>query len=212
MGLFGLSPLALQGQSTDLRSWIGADYTYKWSKKIDVKLEQQFRFHQDLRALSGSVSEIALKYDLPMAMKLGAGYRFSTSPLEHNHRFNIGMRWKWNFGDVAFTYRLKYQSESAWFRQFDNAFRSKFQFAWHASKKHDPYFFLETFQSQRPEIQGDSKVRWGLGNEFDVGKRKTLNAFVFYQYQLNQPNPERAFVVGLSYSAAKKRKKKKKKE
>lgn len=174
-------------------------------------MEQQLRFHQDLAAFSGSISEVQLKYDLPMPLKLSVGYRFTASPLQHNHRLSMGLRYKVNFGDVAFIYRAKYQSESAWFNQFENDFRNKFKLSWHASKKHDPYVFLETFQSQRREIQGDSKVRWGLGNQFDVGKRKTLNAFVFYQYELNQPNPQRAVVLGVSYSSAKKRKKKKKK-
>ena len=197
-------------QRQDARLWAGLDITQPFRKGFDFNVGQQFRWDQNLNRFDGALTDIELKFKLMKGVKVGAGYRFSLVPNGFRNRFHLLGSYKKKFGDFALGYRIKYQSASVWLNTFDKEWRHKLQLSWHASKNHDPFLFSEGFQSMSGERRGLSEFRFGLGNEFDVGKRRVLEAAFFFQRQLNQTNPTDSYVFALFYKLERKKPKKKK--
>lgn len=200
----------IHGQTRDARLWTGASITQPFKKGVSFNVEQQFRWNQNLTSYAGTLTDMELKMKLVKGVKVAFGYRLTLPPEGFRNRFHAAGSYKKKFGDLALSYRIKYQSASVWLHTFNTELRHKVQLSWHASKNHDPFLFTEVFQSMSGERRGFSEYRFGLGNEFDVGKRRVLEAAFFFQREINQTNPGDNYVFALFYKLERKKFKKKK--
>lgn len=200
----------VKAQRQDARLWSGLDITQPLKKGLVLNAGQQFRWNQNLNRFAGALTDVELKFKLIKRVKVAAGYRFTWVPDGFKNRFHLAGTYKKGFGDWALSYRLKYQNGSVWLNTFDPEIRHRLKLSWHASKQHDPFLFSEVFQGMSSEQRGLSELRFGLGNEFDVGKRRVLEAAFFFQRQINQVNPAENYVFALFYKIERKKPKKKK--
>ena len=199
-------------QTYDLRSWLGGEMDYRLNKRFSLGLEQQVRLEDNMVSFDASISEITGSYKLYKGLRLRAGYRLTLDQAGHEHRFQGGVRYKETWKDLSLYYRFRYQIEDTYFLQPVQEFRHRVKLSWHASKKHDPYILVEAFDDLRSDRPGWNKLRYGIGNGFDVGKRKVLNVYLLHQRELNEFLPQVDYILGLSYEFSMKGKKKSKKD
>ena len=222
-------PLCSAAQK-DFGAWIGGDLRMPLSKKLDVGLQLESRFENNVSTVDQSFISPYLKFDLHKHIGVGVAYRFSNRPNgglfggETYHRIGFDVNFKNLFGEFLknpnlanFSTRLRFTHGTDEGDLNKDYLRARFKLK-HEMKdfKLTPYISAEFFLHFNDQLSYTAaevvsrhrfnKYRINIGAEYKINKRHELNLFYIIQPTIESPNT--SFILGLGYKYSIKKRKK----
>jgi hypothetical protein len=196
-----LSACSLQAQQVDL--WQGVGLTAKLGKGWSFTLEDQVRFDLDAPRYRSSLLETTVRKKVFPWLRLGVGYRLRLNPDEWQHRAHFDALFSYAPKKLPMEFRglLRYQSVwPTWDSPASMAFRQRFIATWDATKTIHPFVYLE---GQLRAVDGGpalfDRTRSGVGVQYDLSKRNSLELLYFYQAPFNRENRVGTHVISLAF-------------
>jgi hypothetical protein len=191
----------LRAQQVDL--WQGVGLTAKLGKGWSFTLEDQVRFDLDAPRYRSSLLETTVRKKVLPWLRLGVGYRLRLNPDEWQHRAHLDALFSYAPEKIPFEFRglLRYQHEWAtWDSPASMAFRQRFIATWNATKTIHPFLYLE---GQLRSVGGGAalfdRTRSGVGVQYDVSKRNSLELLYFYQAPFQRDTRVGTHVISLAF-------------
>lgn len=226
----GVALPMLSSAQSDFGVWAGADVRVPIAKKLDVGVQLETRFANNVSTVDKSFISPYVKFDLHKHIGLGLAYRFGNRPTtgllggETHHRIGLDA----NFTNLLELFmkktklkldgRLRYTH--AWDRgdlNNDN-FRTRVKLSYNLPKtKLKPHVAAEFFLHFNDQLTYTStgvtgnhrfnKYRLRLGLEYPIKKHHELNLYYIVEPEFKSPDTD--FILGLGYKYEIKRQKKK---
>lgn len=191
---FTLYSCMLLGQEKDFKSWNSLQASLELTKKLDFKLEQEFRFENNASFLGDYLTVAGMSYKLNKNIQVRAYYR-----LQINRKPKIGyetitrlygdVRFKESLGRFEILYRIRYQlnflpDNANDFTYFNpQHLRHKIQLAYDIPKnKIEPFVSYEIYQALNNPIKNTAEThRYSTGLVFPLSKE--LDAEFYYRIE-----------------------------
>lgn len=209
--LFSLSFVNSNAQVKDVQLWADFQISHKVSDITSIEWENGLRVNENISEFGFYYSEISTKFKLYKGLSLSGNYRFAAKrkiddSYSNRHRFSLDLGYKTSFRQFTLSLRSRVQTE---FKNVEtkpkgsipeSAWRNKIQIKYSLNKKIKPFvsseFYIPILNSERFEL---NKLRSSIGFEYKLNKRNSLEPYYLIDYQLNEKNPHRYFVFGISY-------------
>lgn len=182
-------------------------------KDFKFFIEEEFRFHQNASAIEYFFTDFGLDYEISKKIDLGVNYRLKFNHVyieqyENSHRFNLDIKYNFDFKRFDCYYRLRYQTEVESFRYiptgefFKNKLRNKLKIKYDINNsKLEPSFSVETFTDLTNWNYAEfSKIRFTFGLGSEKNKFKGFSTFFRYEQTFSNNINKSDFIVGISYT------------
>ncbi len=185
--------------------WTGVTLRVKPLKRVNVDLEQQFRFEDGFSSLYSRFTELGIGYDLTKRLEIGAAYRHtdrSTGERVDDDRRRISAEASYTFGsdETAFTlaYRLRYQSAQTRSEEGerDDYIRNRLALDYNLTKRVQPYVTTELFYKLN-QVNMTRAFWFTMGLKSSIGKSFGINTFYRVEKELNKKRPQNNHIIGL---------------
>ncbi len=196
-----MRPASLLAQQMDL--WQGVGLTAKLGKGWSFTLEDQVRFDLDAPRYRSSLLETTVRKKVFPWLRLGVGYRLRLNPNEWQHRAHFDALFSWGPKKFPLEFRglLRYQYQwPTWDSPAAMAFRQRIIASWDATKNIHPFLYFEG--QLRSVADGPAlfdRTRSGVGVQYDISKRNSLELLYFYQAPFNRENRVGTHVISLAF-------------
>lgn len=207
LGLLITVAMATDGRADDLQVWTSVGSSWSPFQHLEVQLEPQLRFDQNVSRTSEILVDAEVRYRIVRGLRLGVGYRAGyerdgDGDLMWRHRLHGDLEPRADIGHTRFSYRLRFQEK--WrpgSRDAERAsVRNRLEVSYRGWSPWVPQISGELFHAlgglTAPEL---SKIRVTLGTAFKLDERSDLE--VFYRIELSnadQADPT-LHILGLSY-------------
>lgn len=199
-------------QLKDIEIWTGSELTYKFNKKLDVSLEEEFRFFDNATRLYEHLTEIQARYDVKKHIRVAMAYRFSQEnnrfdQFDLQHRLAADVRYRDKFERLQLTFRLRYQQVYTAYFSSENGkipnrvLRNKLTLAYDIKNfKGEPFVEYEHFYAFDGNNAMD-KYEFSLGMEYKLSKNMDLEMAYAYRLQVwsDRPVNRNIFAVAVNY-------------
>lgn len=205
-----------QERLQDAELWLKIAAEAKLSKKLEIGLEEQIRFDQNISELKSYFTEMALGYDLSEQIALLGRLRYTTrndnsgaTQGEFNFlRYQLGTRIKHRTGQFRFSHRLLYQRADRVDIRPDEGdiivkyFRYRFKTEYKIKNwSYDPEVSLEYFRPfENPLDDRPDAIRLNVGTENSLDNIGTFGIQYRYEWTVNYAFPRANHIIALSYS------------
>lgn len=210
---FLFAPFFLQAQTNQVfESWNGLSVSYELLDDLELQLNQELRFSDNLQSLSDYLTEIEASYDITKHWSYGLGYRIQREwDLEDgNHwstRYYTSIQYDFDVERFRIKLREQYQFEPAWngaseWSYFNfSTLRHKLSIEYNIKGiKLNPFADMELYQSLNHPIQNRLvKTRYTVGLEFPLADKLDMELMFRYQNRhdgLRKPKQE--YIGGIS--------------
>jgi opacity protein-like surface antigen len=198
----------LHAQYNDAALWLSAGVNKKISKNLSATVNPEIRLNENMSELSRFYIDAGLNYKIVKNLKAGAYYRFiATRKLDNSyqsqHRFYGELQYKFKYRKITTTYRLRYQSQykdhgaGVDFTTSSNYFRNKVSVKYNTKKRWTPNAEGELWTDVKNKINDNYRV--GLGIDYEINKRQSLNISYLINREFNVSNPATSYIVFLGY-------------
>jgi len=187
---------------TDLELWTGGTFRLTIHKKLQINLQEQFRFNDTISTLKKSFTQLRVKYSINKFVGFGASYRFTVRPQKKNRsRVMVDGYFSLKKKDfpLSFGYRLRFQHENQLNSTKKYTFlRNKLSLKYNMSKLVDPFIAYELFYrfNSRNEFR---TYRMTAGLKWSLFKGFNMSTYYRYEKGMNVKNPTAAHVIGLMF-------------
>ena len=214
LSAFGYN-LAAQERLHDAELWLKLAAEANLTEKLEIGLEEQIRFDNNISELKSYFTELALGYDVSDAIALIGRLRYTTrndnsgaTQGRFNYlRYQLGTRIKHKAGQFRFKHRLLYQrgdrvditpDEGDIIVQY---FRYRLETEYKIKNwSYDPIFSIEYFSSLQDVIEErPDAIRLNFGTENELGKIGKFGIQYRYEWTLNYSFPRANHIIALSY-------------
>lgn len=226
--LLGIQQIHAQDSTvvSDFELWTGVQLKKSFLEdKLTAGLTQEFRFNDNSTSINNFFTEVELGYEFYKGIRVDAGYRFIRNNRKSGYlnegRFFADLNYKHKLDRFKFSYRFRYQNQSALGDVVDddvvNKYRLKFKAEYNIRKwKLDPYFAVEGFFAQTTNninyiatiteserVSGFEKLRFTIGTEYNFNKKISLGGFYRYErelgsFPLNYNTSRNYFIAGVN--------------
>jgi hypothetical protein len=200
----------------DVELWLGAGVKYDATDQLQLTLEQQLRFDDNVSAVKNYHTELQLEFEFLNNMEFFGATRFirrndnrgAVQGYENHFRYQVGLTYGHRLRPLELDYRVIYQhrnelqvsaADGDVARQFMR-FRTRATYKirnW----KYDPQFRIEYFEAFDEAAAGiDDGIRFGIGTERDFDELGELGFHYFFERTLGAEIPEHAHIFSLRYS------------
>lgn len=199
-------------QTRDAGLWASASFEKKINKKLELSFSQEIRFKENITQIGTILSDLGFTYKLNKNFKLGINYRFVKKREINNlystrHRGYIDIKYQKKRKPFEFQFRSRLQDEYSDIGKAPDGgipeyyLRNKLSIGLDLDKVFSPYTALELFSPLNyPRTVAFDNVRVVAGITYSITKAHKIDAFYLIQKELNMPNPETDFIIGLGYS------------
>ncbi len=198
-----LISLNVIGQQNDFQIWTGAGISKELNKKFSIAGQLQARFDNNSSALGNHFLELSTKYEVADWYRPSINYRLSQwdEGFGVNQRFDFDQTFRIEAKDERFYARIRLQREFFRGSLDEDNIRFRFRYAHKFNKKFKMYGDAEYFYSWEYEegFRNWSRQRYTGGLEFEIGKKSEVDVFYRSQFDLNQANPDREYILGIGY-------------
>lgn len=192
-------PQAL-AQQAELRQGVGL--TAKLGKGWSWTLEDQVRFDVDAPRYRSSLFETTVRKRLAKWVRVGAGYRLRLSPTEWQHRTHLDGVFYYQPKGLPIELRGLLRCQYAfptWNSPAQFAFRQRLTAFVQVTKSIRPFLYFEGQTVRLEEWTRFNRLRTGVGLEYALSKRNTLEILYFYQTPFNQETVEGRHVLSIAF-------------
>jgi hypothetical protein len=212
--LFSVS--AFSQATNDAGLWTTFNFDKKLKDKFSVFLTEEFRLRENFTRVNLFYTDFGVEVRPAKFLKVALAYRLIEKNLEdqtysYRHRLMLDITLKKKWGDFAFSYRQRLQSEVRnVYSSEDGAVpewysRNKFTIKYDTDKAITPYIAAEfRYQISNPRaVESDAtwhRSRYVAGLDYKVNKRNTLGLYYLIQNEYNVSAPQNLYIVGIEYS------------
>jgi hypothetical protein len=200
-------------QNNDFGIWPNIYLQKGLSKRLNIHINQQTRFNQNVSQLSYLYADMGFGYRLNKYMLVNLDYviarkRNSDNFFSTRHQYYISLVMKKNIRRYRVTYRAMLQEQnhdvlsSKTGSILQSYFRNKVTLRYELNKFLTPYIASELYYhfNTRAVNNSFSRIRYFVGVFYHLGKRSDLELYYLIQQDLNQINPQRNYVLGIGFS------------
>lgn len=203
-------------RESDVELWLGAGAKYDATDELQLTVEQQLRFDDNISAVKNYHTELQLEYEFLKDMEFFGAARFirrndnqgAVQGYENHFRYQVGLTYGHRIKPLELDYRLIYQhrnelqvseAEGDVARQFMR-FRMRVTYKiknW----KYDPQFSVEYSEAFNEAAAGvDDRIRFGIGTARDYAKIGEFEFRYLFERTLGGEIQEQAHILVLRYS------------
>lgn len=193
-------------RADDVQAWTGAGLTLSPVRKLDLQLEPQLRFNENVSKIQSALTDTGVRYNLSKRLRLGAGYRieyqrYGGGPLAWGHRVHFDIEPSVKVAKkIRFRYRLRLQEEfrPSSHNQERAMVRNRVKVAYQGWKRWRPTFSGELFF----DLGDFDRVKYDwLRLTFGARLRlKKHNVEAFYAIELpGGTSDSRVHIIGVTY-------------
>lgn len=209
-----LNVFHLYAQVNDAQLWSEFKISHKLSSNNTLSADFGLRISENISEIGTAYSELDFEHKLSKMFEISAGYRFFSKRknedlYSNRHRLNIDVTFKTNYYLFGFQLRTRGEMEYKNILSSNDGMVPEFtwcnkaELKYNFSKKIKPFFYLESYnslsESKYTQYYDLTKYRCCIGGEYKITKRKSLEFYYLFESELNQKNPERHFITGVSY-------------
>jgi len=195
-------------QDTDTQLRINPSVDYKINKKWKVGLDYRYALEKDISTFQASVLQVAGEYKITKRIALEAGYRFTTSFENDNHRLFASFIYDYKIKKFTLSSRTRYQFSTPHFnsdywneyKEPNQYLREKITIDYNIPKsKASVYFSPEFFVKIKDGRLAYHRTRYQLGSDYKLKYGSTIGLSVMYEDRLNPMKTDR-FVFTTKYN------------
>ena len=204
----GLAVLTASGRAAaedEAQLWLGSGLSLLPAKKLELSLDPQVRFDQDISRVSSVLGDVGVLYGPWKWLRIGAGYRAegkreNDDVFGARHRINADVEPRFSAWGFRFSYRLRLQEEWRLAKRDREVatFRNRLKIAYHGFEVWRPAVSAELFVDLGDFDRSQTeKLRLKADVTFPIGDHR-LGGF----YALELPLLEggvRVHIIGLEY-------------
>lgn len=209
--MLALFALLLAGQNaraeSDLGLWLSATVGKELGKRVEISVQEEFRFDQNISRLEEFLTEAAGAFRLHKVLRADLGFRIDyerdkTGLLVRRLMVFVAVRPRVRVGPVEIAYRGRFQAEARGAldeEDYRYALRNRIGVALVATRPWRPALSAEMFHRLG---DGDTirlqKVRLTAGVERELGDHEVQ---VYYRVEVAQDDPRdpTPHIIGISY-------------
>lgn len=207
--LFGgvLSDMTAQSSGLDYANdavlWLGADITYKPTKKLELKAGPMVRLDNNYRQVKSVLLDFSAEYRLFKNFDAIGRYRWSSIPEpdeEQRHRLSLGAKYSYDLTKrIELGARFLYQHDFLEGTDRD-ALRGRIGISYNIKKLPlTPYVNAEGFYTFTNKGSNWSRIRLALGLDWQISKQHTLTVAYLIQQPFYEVAPVRSHIVSVGY-------------
>lgn len=204
-------------QSTnDAGLWTTFNISKKLKKNISLVLTEEYRLKENFSRTNLFYTDLGIEVRPLKFLKVSVSYRSIQKYLDDNtfsyrHRATLNIILKQKFGNFAFSYRQRIQSEvrnvyssdlggiPEWYS------RNKFELKYDLDKPVTPYIATELrYQINNPRAVVSNRswhrARYILGLDYKKNDTHTFGVFYLIQREFNVSRTQYIYILGLEYS------------
>jgi len=213
--LFFTSAIASGQTSQDFGLWGTVSYGSDINDDLDFSIDQEFRTESNATVLGVIFTNFGLDYRINRNFQVGWNYRFilnqrNTGVYGHRHRTMLDLQGRKQYKQWTFAYRMRGQWEiRTWNYANEYGFspstdlRNTFKTIFQLNRQLELYASFDLrilYRDPRiPDFQGIDRYRYRLGTEVLLAREKSLGIFFQHQREVNIPDREVEFIIGLEY-------------
>ncbi len=199
----------------DFGLWGTISYGAEINDDLDFSIEQEVRMEQNATVPGVIFTSLGIDYRLSRAFQIGGNYRFILNDQEsgvygHRHRVMLDLQVREVHRQWTFAYRARGQSEIR-ARNYSNEYgfaptadlRNTVKTVYQLNRRFELYASVDMRVLLRdpriPDYSGIDRFRYRLGTDILVAREQSIGVFIQHQRELNVPNPEVEFMIGLEY-------------
>ncbi|HNX43962.1 MAG TPA: DUF2490 domain-containing protein [Bacteroidales bacterium] len=206
-------PGYLSAQTNDAQLWMGVNLEKKLTPEFSLYFAEELRMNENITEAGTIFSDLGLGYSITPGLKVSANYRFISKrriddSYSMRHRYYFDLSYRHKFMPLILSVRARYQSQytdilsSEDGKIPENYERTRLKLGFDTGKAFEPYLTTEAFipvgkQYDSPVIDC---MRYTAGMEYKFYNRHSIDAWYMIQHEMNVPDPETDFVIGLGYS------------
>jgi len=203
----------VRAQQNDFGVWTSVTLRHKFTQRIAVSLEEEFRFNQNATAIAQYFTDASIEYELSKKLEIALSYRFTNSfqqmYFSKRHRVYADLSYKTKYKQFQFQFRTRlqeqqqdiYSSETGSIPEWYS--RNKLTVKFDLRRKYVPYVSAEMFYRIFTPDQSSNfidKWRYTIGAEYEFNRIHTLDVFYLMQRERMVNNPITDFVFGIGYT------------
>lgn len=199
----------------DFGVWGTVSYGSDINDDLDFSIDQEFRMEDNSRVLGVMFTNLGIDYRINRYFQVGFNYRFvlnrrTTGIYGHRHRTMLDLQVRKRYRQWTFAYRARGQWEvRTW--NYANEFgfapttdlRNTFKTIYRLNRQFEFYVSFDLrilYRDPRiPDFRGIDRYRYRLGMDVLLAREKSLGIFFQHQREVNIPNREVEFTIGLEY-------------
>jgi hypothetical protein len=192
------------GQQNDFHNWFGLDLSYKMNKQWSSAAFAQVRTFQNAAYWRTSFVGGELGYRPVKWYKITAGYRYNWRRFSNSQRFQLDNSFKksWN---KKHQLQLRVRAQITVLQAEivnQTRLRPRLKYTYKITKKWRVYALTEAFYTQDWFTLAFDQMRYGIGSQFKVRKKHTLQLQYLVNMEYNRPRRQNNFVLGVKYKIA----------
>lgn len=212
LSVFFAFPTLLMSQTNQVfESWNGLSVSYELIDDLELKVNQEIRFSDNIQRLSDYITEFEGEYDISKHWSFGLGYRIQRKwDLEDgNHwssRYYSNVKYDFDIQRFRVKFREQYQLEPAWYGASEwsyfnfSTLRHKLSIDYNIKGiKLNPFVEMEFYQSLNHPIHNRIvKTRYTMGFEFPIADKLEMEFMFRYQNRYDGlRKPKQEFISGI---------------
>lgn len=191
--------LSLKSQ-TDFGLWSNIAVEKEISKKLDIQLEEELRFNQNVTRLKSLLTEVSIKYKFNDYYSLGGSYRLSYfTENRFGNRFTLSNQVKYKIEDFTLNYRLNFQTDISAKDPIEYKIRNRFGVDYKINKRWAIGMSGELFYSFYYNRNRFDRYRLAGGVDYKINKHHKISSSILFQQEFNVPRPEKDVILGIGY-------------
>lgn len=212
---FAFATLDATAQVSDAALWTSINIEKKFTQRLSLGFTEELRFTENVSELGTIFSDIGLMYKFGPDgfIRTSINYRFSNKrrvddSYSNRHRYYADVTLRKEFGDIVPMYRVRVQS------QYTDAYtsedgmegelylRNRLLFKYSPDTRYKPYLGAELYTRLKDEVFKRSfsdNIRYIAGLDFEFNERNALGVTYLIEREFNRNNPERNYVLSLTY-------------
>lgn len=185
---------------TDFGLWSNIAIEKEISKKMDIQLEEELRFNQNVTRLNSLITEASFKYKFNKYYSLGASYRFTYyTENRFGNRFTLSNQVKYKIEDFTLNYKLNLQTDISAEDPIEYKIRNKIGLDYKFNKHWEIGLSGELFYSFYYNRNMFDRYRLAFGVDHKINKHHKIAASLMFQQEFNVARPEADVVIGIGY-------------
>ncbi len=200
----------------DAGLWTTFNVEKKLKKNTSIFLTEEYRLRDNFTRTNLFYTDLGAAIKPLPFLKVSLAYRSIQKHLIDNtfsfrHRLMLDISLKKKFGDFAFSYRQRLQSEVRNIYTSDNGSvpewysRNKFEMKYDLNKPITPYVAVEfRYQINNPRaLESDNtwhRNRYVVGLDYKKNDKSTFGLYYLVQQEYNVSSPQNLYIVGIEYS------------
>lgn len=217
-----ISSNLVYAQYQDLKGWYNLSFGFDIGKRVDLSIQQEFRFKSDLKKHDSHFTQLELSYRQNKLIRYQVGVRFNFDKKDYD--FQIKDYDYYKFGtrihaDIILNQKIKnFKFESRTRVQLytnkirerakvdDALLRERLMIEYKIPKlKLTPYVSAELFLEDYNDLT--KKMKFGIepnnyrlltGVTYKYAKKQSIEFFYGYEKQINQVINKRNYIIGIS--------------